>query len=373
MAAMDKTEFGKTTVFLSKKGEVYRIPALYYNEDEKKLYAIAEKRTTAQDSDAVALVMKIGTVNILSEAWTENEEVLMKKCSCGYRPMNPCLLFEKHTGTLFLFFVYVKNTESWQKKHHCNMARPCYIRKRTKDSQWSEFTDLTDQLPEIHCWSVLAVGPGHGLQTDNGTMIVPAYAYTGPKDKPPVPNSFFFCSDDKGKTWRISKMVKKVSLECEMVEVIDDNRKKVIYCNARNEGGLRVQATVGQNSSAELKQSPILVETGKGCQGSLVSFPAQPAAAHTNQVNKWLLFSHPTSKDERLNLGVYLNKTASRFDPLAWKQLGVINDGPSGYSDLAYIGDGWFACLVECGKECCTEQIACILFTYDELKPAMEE
>lgn len=76
---MDKTEFGKTTVFLSKKGEVYRIPALYYNEDEKKLYAIAEKRTTAQDSDAVALVMKIGTVrddnskrtvevNILSEA-----------------------------------------------------------------------------------------------------------------------------------------------------------------------------------------------------------------------------------------------------------------------------------------------------------------
>ncbi|KAM4527279.1 uncharacterized protein PAE49_024191 [Odontesthes bonariensis] len=42
--------------------------------------------------------------------------------------------------------------------------------------------------------------------------------------------------------------------------------------------------------------------------------------------------------------------------------------GPSGYSDLAYLDEGWFACLMERGESSETEQIALGVFSYDDVK-----
>ncbi|KAK5899430.1 hypothetical protein CesoFtcFv8_008911 [Champsocephalus esox] len=86
--------------------------------------------------------------------------------------------------------------------------------------------------------------------------------------------------------------------------------------------------------------------------------------------NKWLLFTHPSDKSERLDLGVYVNKSPQ--DPSAWSAPWSINCGPSGYSDLAYIDESWFACLMEWGEDNYTEQIAIEIFSYNEVNQAIE-
>uniref|UniRef100_A0A3B3YH29 exo-alpha-sialidase n=1 Tax=Poecilia mexicana TaxID=48701 RepID=A0A3B3YH29_9TELE len=318
---------GKTFVFKS-NGEVFRIPALYYKENEKKLFGFTEKQTSRHDSSAVALVMSTGT-----------PEEVVRKCPCGYRPMNPCTVYEKDTQTLFLFF---------------NHVRLHYITKKN-DDKWSEFTDLTDLLPTDN-WSV---GPGHGIQTESGRMIVPAYAYMKENN---IPHSFYIYSDDKGSTWHYGAMLDKTSGECEMDEVSDITGDSLIYCNACNKGGFRVQAEIDE-SFHTFKSNTLLKELDKGCQGSVISFPAQPEDAETSQ-KKCLLFSHPTNQKiawQRLDLGVYLSSSPVNSNGNCsgeWSQPWVINQRHS---------DGWFACLMECGEKSATDEIACQVFSYEEL------
>lgn len=297
-----------------------------------------------------------------------------------YRPMNPCPVYEKTTKTLFLFFICIKGTisEAWQRFWGINKARLCYITTKDAGETWSEVTDLTDKLPQMKKWAVFAVGPGHGLQTESGRLIVPAYGYGSCSSS----CFFIFCfcaisraiclySDDKGMTWQFSNKLEEKSVECEMAEVYDDKDNRYIYCNARNEGGYRVEAV--SDSKGEdfivLPSAGKLVETGYGCQGSVVSFPAQSRIADVSQEPRWLLYSHPTSKSKRVDLGVYVNK--SPLDSSAWSEPWIMNKGPSGYSELAYLGDGYFACLMECGETSEIEQIACASFSFQQISQSI--
>ncbi|XP_043952540.1 sialidase-4-like [Gambusia affinis] len=356
----------KITVFQSGKGEVFRIPALYYNKNEKKVFAFAEKRTSTNAADSVALVMRTGIVttdanNIPTVKMIESIEVVgsTKINHSTYHPNNPCVVYDKNTETLFLFFIYVNETEQKQLEDHQNVARLRYIKKKISDDKWNEFTDVTDMLP-TDSWSTFSVGPGHGIQTEKGRMMVPAYAY---KKENNVPHSFYIYSDDNGSTWQYGMMLGEPSLECQVAEVSDN----LFYCNARSQGGHRVQAEINNCGFNPIDSVTPLVETGKGCEGSVISFPAQSGEKGT----KWLLYSHPTNQSERLDLGIYLNNSPLNSNGNfsgAWSQPLVINKGPSGYSDLIHIKDGWFACLMERGKKTSTEEIACLLFSYGDLK-----
>ncbi|MED6241962.1 hypothetical protein ATANTOWER_030955 [Ataeniobius toweri] len=376
----------QSTVFLSNKEDVYRIPAVFYDQEKKVLLAFAEKRTTSNDASAEVLVMKTGmlikdeTTHEIRVTWSVAKYVVEKVHLGGYRPMNPCPVYEKTTKTLFLFFICVEGnvSEPWQRFWGINKARLCYITTRDGGGTWSSVTDLTKNFPEMKQWATFAVGPGHGLQTESGRLIVPAYAYGSRFPSCICISCFFavsralcFYSDDNGVTWQVGNMLDDKSVECEMAEVLDGKGSRYLYCNARNEGGYRVEA-VSDNRGEDfitLPSAEKLVETSRGCQGSVVSFPAQPGVAGLIQEPKWLLYSHPTSQYKRVDLGVYLNK--SPLDPSGWSNPWIINEGPSGYSDLAYLDDGWFACLMECGEASEIEQIACNVFSYSQASKAI--
>ncbi|NXQ35102.1 NEUR3 protein, partial [Alaudala cheleensis] len=103
-----------------------------------------------------------------------------------------------------------------------------------------------------------------------------------------------------------------------------------------------------------------LGEPPRGCQGSVVSFaaPAGAAGPHT-----WLLYSHPTDRRRRRDLGLYVNP--SPLDGAGWRRPWVLHAGPAGYSDLA-VGPGrLFGCLFECGASSACEEIAFCLFSLD--------
>lgn len=384
---------GNETLFVSKAGEVYRIPALIFDSENKTLLAFAEKRTTKYDNSAVALVMKKGILSKgdLKVEWSDSKEVVTKRDLKGKRPMNPCPIYSN--GKLHLFFMGVEGTipEFGQIFWGINKARLYYITTENGGKTWSTPTDLTDTLPETKNWATFAVGPGHGIETDSGEFIVPTYAYpscsSGCKRCRsclatffcwcgckccccPPPHSLIIYRAPNEESFRCGDKLEETSLECQIAE-ISNNPDKRLYLNARSQGGLRVEAFLDDRGNNFIILPSKLVETGGGCQGSLVSFPAQPEGAGSSQGAKWLLYSHPTSESKRMDLGVYLNK--SPLEENAWSKPWIIKYGPSGYSDLAYMGNSQFACLMECGNSCATEQIACLLFTYDKLQGFIKE
>ncbi|NXN12280.1 NEUR3 protein, partial [Indicator maculatus] len=150
--------------------------------------------------------------------------------------------------------------------------------------------------------------------------------------------------------------------ECQVAEVggRDGASCPLLYCSARAPRGCRAVAvsTDGGGRFGHPKPCPALGEPPRGCQGSVVSFPA-PASCGQG-ASRWLLYSHPIDRRRRSDLGIYLNP--SPLDGEGWGHPWVLQEGPVGYSDLASCPGGLFGCLFERGtSSSCEEIVFCLL------------
>ncbi|KAM4047890.1 sialidase-3 [Anomaloglossus baeobatrachus] len=369
-------------------GVTFRIPALLYIPGPSIFLAFAEKRSSPDDHDALYLVMRRGRVQHGEVQWEDTMAVSQAQLP-GHRTMNPCPLYDPATETVFLFFICVVTdvSERWQILSGRNAARLCYVTSHDHGQSWSLPNDVTEEVlgKDLKNCATFAVGPGHGVRSPSGRLIVPAYLYyihsrvCGlPVPWKTKPHSFIFYSDDHGESWhKGSGLWRHKTVECEVAEVACSNGRNLLYCSARTSERYRVEATSSPQSMefGDAHYNKSLCEPPHGCQGSVVSY--QPPKGHQDEADgqeesclnrsatSWLLYSHPTSSQSRVNLGIYLNK--SPLVPSSWTLPWIINEGPSGYSDLAVCQDAHsFACLFECGKDAC-EKIAFRRFTVDEL------
>ncbi|NXP11804.1 NEUR4 protein, partial [Thinocorus orbignyianus] len=431
--AMGSRHFPARTVLFEKEsnGVTYRVPALLYLPCVAKLLAFAEERLSADDAHANLLVLRRGTVYGSYVEW-EDMRVLETAKLQYHRSMNPCPLYDKFTGTLFLFFITVlgRTPEAYQIVTGQNVTRLCCVTSADQGLSWSAATDLTQQVigGTIKDWATFALGPGHGIQLRSGRLLVPAYSYHidckecfGQLCKT-TPHSFAFYSDDHGRGWRFGEFIPNLQTgECQLVSVDEEDGSNVLYCNARSPLGFRVQALSTDDGAVfhggQLVQR--LVEPPHGCHGSVIGFPAPlvyvPAAPSVPmvplqglarrqalqmpqrlrtalvqrdpsapsspvpffQAPTWVLYSHPTSSMSRVNMGIHLS-TFPR-DVESWTEPWVIYEGPSAYSDLAYmelpsnepsITGGpaiTFACLYENGTRSPYEQISFSMFTLHDV------
>ncbi|NXL11753.1 NEUR4 protein, partial [Mesembrinibis cayennensis] len=433
--AMGSRHFPARTVLFEKEsnGVTYRVPALLYLPCVAKLLAFAEERLSADDAHANLLVLRRGTVYGSYVEW-EDMRVLETAKLQHHRSMNPCPLYDEFTGTLFLFFITVlgRTPEAYQIVTGQNVTRLCCVTSVDQGLSWSTATDLTQQVigGAIKDWATFALGPGHGIQLRSGRLLVPAYSYHidckecfGQLCKT-TPHSFAFYSDDHGQSWRFGEFIPNLQTgECQLVSVDEEDGSNVLYCNARSPLGFRVQALSTDDGAVfhggQLVQR--LVEPPHGCHGSVIGFPAPfvylPAVATSShhepaepeegcpspghhghadsitlvrggptttpspaaffQAPTWVLYSHPTSSMSRVNMGVHLS-TFPR-DVESWTEPWVIYEGPSAYSDLAYIELPYneasitggpaiaFACLYENGMRSPYEQISFSMFTLQDV------
>ncbi|XP_058490421.1 sialidase-4 [Solea solea] len=406
-------------------GVTYRVPALLYLSKSRRFLAFCEERLSPSDSHAHLLVMRKGTFYRNYVEW-EDMRVLGTAFLIGHRSMNPCPVFDEFTGTLFLFFIAVlgHTSESYQLVTGKNVTRLCYVCSTDGGDTWSEVTDLTQRVigDTIKEWATFALGPGHGIQLKSGRLLIPAYAYHIDCKEcfgqlcQNTPHAFCFHSDTHGRTWRFGEAVPgPESVECQMVSVDEEDGTNVLYCNARSRLGYRVQA-LSLDDGAVFQEGQLvqrLVEQRNGCHGSTVGFPAPlhlweslnhhcsrhwtTSMAHFNQTipsspsftsslspsrrsspdfltPTWVVYSHPTWATARKDLGVYLSILPR--DPDSWRGPWVIYEGPSAYSDLAYLelppspGEPpavAFACLFECGTKTAYDEISFSIFTLYEL------
>ncbi|KAF6725762.1 Sialidase-4 [Oryzias melastigma] len=383
-------------------GVTYRVPALIYLPRNRTFLAFCEERLSPSDSQAHLLVW--GNISVLGTAYLP-----------GHRSMNPCPVFDDFTGTLFLFFIAVlgHTSESYQLVTGQNVTRLCYISSTDGGDTWSPVTDLTKTVigDTIKDWATFALGPGHGLQLKSGRLLIPAYAYHIECKEcfgrlcQTTPRSFCFHSDTHGRSWRFGEAIPAPeSVECQMVSVDEEDGSNVLYCNARSPLGYRVQA-LSLDDGAVFQSGqlvPRLVEPRNGCHGSIVGFPAplhlyktlkncskrlgsRHWTSHLSNVHPhhhnpdflnptWVVYSHPTLTTARKDLGLFLSLFPR--DPDSWRGPWVIYEGPSAYSDLAYlelsaspeaIPAVAFACLFECGTKTPYDEICFSIFTLYEL------
>ncbi|XP_067841681.1 sialidase-3-like [Heptranchias perlo] len=384
----------KVTLFEKENnGVVYRIPSLLYLHKKQIFLAFAEKRASARDIDAKILVLRRGHLHKGSVKWEDTVRLETARLP-GYRTMNPCPVYERERGVVYLFFNCIKEGVSEGQQIWCgkDAARLCYVLSHDDGASWSALTDLTGKAigQQICKWGTFAVGPGHGIQTHCGRLMVPAYAYYIRQRCcliPPwfctEPHSFYFYSEDGGESWSVGDPITRYqAAECELAEIIIADGYRVMYCNARTGSQRRMEAVSLEPGHFEIvRLAKGLAETKGGCQGSVVSFcPPKSAAGlppdgqpEPRSEMSWLLYTHPTGepgrvcyKRNRTNLGVYVNPLPLQTRP--WLGPWVIHHGPSGYSDLTYLdGMATFACLYEGGIASYWEQIAFCLFTVEDV------
>lgn len=208
-----------------------------------------------------------------------------------------------------------------------------YIRSYDDGITWSSVKNLMDSSrPEIH--NAFALGPGHGICTENGLLLVPVWFV--PKSAGRVVDSHHpayistFISHDNGDTW-------------EMGEIIDGGEKcpdpneteaavcsdGSIYMNVRvSDLGYRARtwSRNGYNGWSALEPDEALPDPT--CMGCIASIGYN--GRHI------LLAANCSSKTTRTNLTCF----ASLDDGKTWTSSLNITPGKAGYSDIAATDEG---------------------------------
>jgi sialidase-1 len=163
---------------------------------------------------------------------------------------------------------------------------------------WQPLVNLTSQMVRGG-FSMLNPGPGTGIQTSSGRLLVPAWGSRigVPKGKPPCVGGCdrFWAtniySDDGGATWQITAPVPnplgRKPNELQAAQLLPNSS---IVLNVRDEDGperLLARSDTDGDTWGPLEPTPYLV--GSICQGSTVS------------VSGVLFFSHPFDKTTRAN------------------------------------------------------------------------
>ena len=238
-------------------------------------------------------------------------------------------------------------------------ARIYYMRSDDDGDTFSQPVDVTaafDAFRPEYDWKVVATGPGHGIQLDNGRLLVPVWLSDGTgghAHRPSVVATVY--SDDQGETWQRGDIVVRHPelvnpSETLAVQLVDGS----VMLNIRHESDEHRRAISvspdGATGWSELRFQPELLEPV--CMGSFIRL-----STTDNSDKNRLVFVNPDSDEprdpdnpnanhKRQNVSVQL----SYDEGASWTVKKVLEAGPSGYSDLAVGPDGTIYCFYERGQ-----------------------
>ena len=294
----------------------YRIPALIVAADGSLLAFCEGRKNNAKDSGDIDLLLRRSSDE--GQTWSE---VQVLADDAENTMGNPCPVVDSATGKVWL--LYCRNNDTVHVMHSDDHG-----------VNWSEPSDITEDVKSKDWDTWYATGPGHGIQRQSGRLLIPCDHREGE-----VKHSHVIFSDDQGKTWQRGGSLEGDTDECQAVELEDAS----VYLNMRSYRGENCRAAAwsqdGGVTWSPVESVPALVEPV--CQASLVRL----SSGTTDSKNR-VLFSNPAAK-KRKNLSVRISYDECR----TWTEGKTLHAGPSAYSDLAVTPSGTIVCLYERGHE----------------------
>lgn len=287
----------------------YRIPALLVTQKGTILAFIEARKNSRSDHGDIDLMLRRSFDG--GRSWSPSQII----ADDGEHTMgNPCPVLDRITGTIWLPF--------------CRDNQQMLVIKSEDDGQtWSGPLDITSTTTRPE-WFWFGAGPGHGIQMENGRLVIPAWG-DGVKKLGKVQFSYTFYSDNHGSTWQVNTPLDlDTSDECEVVQLVDGR----LYMNARSRQQKHQRAysfsTNGGRSWSPVQFDERLPEPS--CQGGLIRFTKQPQF----QRNR-ILLSTPANPSGRERLTIRLSYDECQN----WPVSKILYAASSAYSDLAITTD----------------------------------
>jgi len=258
---------------------------------------------------------------------------------------NPCPVLDRTTGTIWLLTTQNRGLDRERDiiAGTSQGTRTVWVLKSTDDGEvWTAPVDITTSVKRPG-WTWYATGPGVGIQTKGGRLVIPAnHAEAGTG----VHRSHIVYSDDGGAHWTLGASAGAGTNESQIVELADGR----LLLNMRNHPpkpeNFRMVATStdGGRTLSETTADQALIEPP--AQASLIAVRGDSADRQR------LIFANPAStRRERLTVRV------SEDGGTTWPVARVVHDGPAAYSSLAALADGAIGLLFERGERTPYERI----------------
>jgi sialidase-1 len=303
----------------------YRIPSIV-RTNGGALLAFAEGRKNGRsDTGDIDLLVRRSTDGGLN--WTPQELVWSdEENTCG----NPTPVVDRTTGRVILLSCWNKGTDvesTIMSATSEDTRRVFMLHSDDEGVTWSDAREITESVKDPH-WRWYATGPCHGIQMEDGTIVIPANHsdHTGGSNIRDFDHyrAHLILSDDGGETWRRSSVVGPRTNESTVVETSDGR----LVMNMRSYENLNRRAVAWTDDKGETWSKtwldPDLVEPR--CQASLLRIDREGGPLY--------LFSNP---DAASRSRMTITWSADGMD--SWQGRLLAYEGFSAYSDMVDLGD----------------------------------
>ena len=339
---LDSAEFRRTDLFTARSWGyfTYRIPGLVMSPSGTILAHCEARKNDKEDRGDIDIVMARSEDNGLT--WQ-----MKKILDEGTRTVNNLVgIADRITGRIH--FLY--NVD----------YRQCYYMYSDDDGlTFSRPRDITPELATIRAqynWESIGFGTGHGIQLRNGRLIAPFWMKSA-RGKSKGPNDTFISrvcvvySDDHGKTWTTGAIVDSEKgskpTESTLVQLTDGR----VMINSRNEMDEHRRLIAYSSNNGNSWTKPFLHQQllEPISMGSIIRL----STSEKSDKNR-ILFVNPHNllntqgggkRADRKSLSIKVSYDEGE----TWSFNKVLEEGLSGYADLAVGSDGSIFCFYERG------------------------
>lgn len=294
----------------------YRIPGMLVTS-RGTLLAVCEARETQSDWSRMDILLR----RSIDGGETFGAPILLAAGTENHPTVNNPVLTEDSRGRIHLLYC---------EDYAINGGRVLQRISEDDGVTWSGCRDITPSTePDIR--NVFALGPGHGIRTKNGTLLIPFWRV--PKRYHAVLHSHapseigILRSCDDGEAWQIGAVASTreglfIPNETEIAELADGR----IYLNTRLGAGLtyRGRAYSSDECGSWDEFEPDYTLEDPNCFGSCVACRVENKA-------DILFFANCDSKTERNNVTLKGSTDGGR----TWNFKAVIDELRGGYVELA--------------------------------------
>jgi sialidase-1 len=309
----------------------FRIPSIVRTNANTLIAFVEGRMSMNKDHGNINVEYKRSTNN--GSTWSSMMEVV----GAGLGTWgNPTAVVDRNTGRIWVFMNWnsatknIGGTDGYDKIDTWGDRKVYYSYSDDDGLTFSTPTDMTSTLlPPNYTWD--AIGPGVGIQTSNGTLVIPAQGRN-------------IYSTDHGATWHY-KLIPGGTSEGAIVELNDgrlmrnDRATSTVWANAK-----RRHVSRGTLAGSFSTFTPDDVLLDPACQGSIVRYTGSPDR---------IMILNSASTETRCKMRVRISYDGGITWPISRKIYDWLTDaeafaqGKGGYSSMVKTADYTIGALIE--------------------------